>query len=82
MGIQPFGHIALESMRHAGYSFRDALCELIDNSLWHGNAKNVKIDCTMLAETSSNDRRHFDEVFVADNGEGMDYKTKVISNRI
>ena len=82
MGTKPFTNIALESMRHAGYSFRDALCELIDNSLWHGNAKNIKIDCTMLAETSSNDRRHFDEIFVADDGDGMDYDTLATSPQI
>ena len=44
MSISPFTNRALDAMRHSGYPFSAALCELIDNSIWHGQAKNIKID--------------------------------------
>jgi len=70
MGIPPFDNRALESMRSSGYSFRDALCELIDNSIWHGLAKNIQINISWDDRTE--ERLRLQEVFVADNGVGMD----------
>ena len=36
--------MALKSMKSSGYELKDALCELIDNSLWHGDAENVNVE--------------------------------------
>lgn len=69
MGILPFDNQALLSMRSGGYSFRDALCELIDNSIWHGQAKNIHIDISW--NQTAGERMRLREVFVADNGVGM-----------
>jgi len=44
-GINPFDSgAAIDAIRNGGYAFKDALCELIDNSIWHGQAKNMQID--------------------------------------
>tara|TARA_B100000686_G_scaffold48450_1_gene51795 strand:+ start:1132 stop:2967 length:1836 start_codon:yes stop_codon:yes gene_type:complete len=73
-GIKPFTNRALDAMRHSGYPFSYALCELIDNSIWHGQAKNIKIDYTLHNQSSETERLRFDEVFVSDDGIGMDYE--------
>ena len=70
-GIHPFGFKAIDSMRSGGYAFRDALCELIDNSIWHGQAKNIQINLSWLDRSRSTELMRFKEVFVADNGVGM-----------
>ena len=58
MGIQPFDNQALLSMRSGGYSFTDALCELIDNSIWHGNAKMTRIGMSWNVIKSEIGRAH------------------------
>ncbi len=75
MGINPFENIAIESMKSSGYALKDSLCELIDNSLWHGNAKNVEIKISWNEAQSKNSRPYINEAYVADNGLGMDVKT-------
>jgi hypothetical protein len=82
MGIQPFDNLALDAMRSSGYAFKDALCELIDNSLWHGNAKDVQIVCSWLNKESKTERMNLREVYVADNGNGMDSDTLALSVQI
>jgi len=69
LGINPFSPKAIDAMRNGGYAFRDALCELIDNSIWHGKAKNVQINLSWDPQAIGTMR--FDEVFVADDGVGM-----------
>ena len=75
MGIKPFENIALSSMKSSGYALKDSLCELIDNSLWHGNAKNIEIKISWNEAQSKNSRPYISQVYVADNGLGMDVKT-------
>ena len=75
LGIKPFENIALASMKSSGYALKDSLCELIDNSLWHGNAKNVEIKISWNKAASKNSRPYINEAYVADNGLGMDVKT-------
>ena len=58
-------------MKSSGYALKDSLCELIDNSLWHGKAKNVEIKISWNDEISKNSRPYINEVCVADNGTGM-----------
>lgn len=82
MGIYPFDHLALESMRSSGYAFKDALCELLDNSIWHGQAKNMEIKCSWLDKTSRTERMNLKEVFVVDDGIGMDVDTLSLSVQI
>jgi len=79
MGIQPFDNQALLSMRSGGYSFTDALCELIDNSIWHGNAKMTRIGMSWNVIKSV---KRLSEVFVSDNGSGMDSDTLAKSVQI
>ena len=71
VGIHPFDPNAIDSMRSGGYAFKDSLCELIDNSIWHGQAKNIQINLSWLDKSRSTDLMRFKEVFVADNGVGM-----------
>lgn len=78
MGITPFDNKALSSMRSGGYSFRDALCELIDNSIWHGNAKNTNIQISFTDNES--DHMRLREVCVSDDGVGMN--TDVLSRAV
>ena len=82
MGIQPFDPLALSAMRSSGYAIKDALCELIDNSIWHGEAKNIEIKMSWLDESSKTSRSYLKEVFVADDGEGMDQDTLGLSVQI
>ena len=82
MGIQPFDPLALSAMRSSGYALKDALCELIDNSIWHGEAKNIEIKMSWLDESSKTSRSYLKEVFVADDGEGMDQDTLGLSVQI
>ena len=70
-GIHPFDSNAIDSMRSGGYAFKDSLCELIDNSIWHGQAKNIQINLSWLDRSKSTEVMRFKEVFVADNGVGM-----------
>jgi len=78
MGILPFDNQALLSMRSGGYSFRDALCELIDNSIWHGLAKNTHINISW--DQTTGQRMRLREVFVADDGVGMN--KDILSNAV
>jgi len=70
-GIQPFQALAIDAMRSGGYAFKDALCELIDNSIWHGQAKNIQINFSWQPRSTSTESMRFAEVFVTDNGVGM-----------
>ena len=74
MGINIFENIAIESMKSSGYALKDSICELIDNSLWHGKAKNVDIKISWHEATSKNSKPHIKELYVADNGTGMSVK--------
>ena len=78
MGIQPFHPGAIDAMRNGGYAFKDALCELIDNSIWHGQTKNVQININWDQQQVGHMR--LSEVFVADNGIGMNQDT--LSNAV
>lgn len=82
MGIQPFNSLALEAMASSGYALKDALCELIDNSLWHGLAKNVDIQMSWLDKTSKTSTMNLKEVAVIDNGIGMNSETLALSVQI
>jgi len=73
--ISPFNPMALKSMKSSGYELKDALCELIDNSLWHGDAENVNIELSWDEKTSKSSRPHLKEIFVTDDGNGMDITT-------
>ena len=71
-GINPFDSgSAIDAIRNGGYAFKDALCELIDNSIWHGQAKNMQIDISWNTRSTSTERMSLEEVFVTDNGVGM-----------
>jgi len=48
------------------------LCEIIDNSLGHGEAKNIQINFKWNEKHAKSDPDRFDEVFIADDGLGMD----------
>ena len=61
MGINIFENIAIESMKSSGYALKDSICELIDNSLWHGKAKNVDIKISWHEATSKNSKPSFEE---------------------
>ena len=82
MGIQPFDPLALSAMKSGGYEIKDALCELIDNSIWHGNAKNMEIKLSWLDLSSRNSRSYLKELFIADDGIGMDRDTLSLSVQI
>ena len=82
VGIQPFDSMALDAMRSGGYALKDALCELIDNSLWHGSAKNIDIKISWLNKTSKNSRMNLEEISISDNGIGMDKDTLSLSVQI
>ena len=71
-GINPFDSgSAIDAIRSGGYAFKDSLCELIDNSIWHGKAKNIQINLSWLDRSTSTEVIRLKEVFVADNGVGM-----------
>lgn len=72
MGIKPFHPRALKSMKSGGYEIGDAVCELIDNSIWHGGANKVEIK---LFWDSMNKKGRLTELFIADNGSGMSKET-------
>jgi hypothetical protein len=80
LGIKPFHSNAINAMRNGGYEFRDALCELIDNSIWHGQAKNIQINLSWDPESIG--KMRFSEVFVTDNGKGMSSDTLADAVRI
>ena len=82
MGIQPFDPLALSAMRSGGYELKDSLCELIDNSIWHGEAKNIQIKISWLDQTSKTSRPYIKELFIADDGNGMDKDTLSMSVQI
>lgn len=74
--------MALDAMRSGGYALKDALCELIDNSLWHGDAKNIDIKISWLDKSSKTSRMNLEEISIADNGIGMDIDTLSLSVKI
>jgi len=74
LGISIFENKAIESMKSSGYALKDSVCELIDNSLWHGKAKNIEIKISWNDIISKNAKPYINEVHVADNGTGMDVK--------
>ena len=82
MGIQPFDPNALDAMRSSGYALKDALCELIDNSIWHGQSKNIEIKCSWLDKTSKTSRMNLKEIIVADDGNGMSPEVLALSVQI
>ena len=82
-GINPFDSgSAIDAIRSGGYGFKDALCELIDNSIWHGQAKNMQIDISWNTRSTSTQRMSLHEVFVADNGVGMTTENMITAVQI
>jgi len=81
MAVHYFDPNGVESLKHNGY--RDtamALSELIDNSI---QANATKIEIVLVERLSSTGRREWlvNEIFVVDNGDGMDNKTLETSLR-
>ncbi|MCV0411383.1 ATP-binding protein [Nitrosarchaeum sp.] len=72
--IPPFSPRLLLSLRESGYKFEDSLCEIIDNSIGHGKAKNIQIKLFWEESRNRTDPDRLREVFVADDGIGMDEK--------
>ena len=78
MGINPFSPKAIDAMRNGGYAFRDALCELIDNSI-DADANEAEVwletDKFPYPVGTVSDVLSF---YVEDNGDGMDNPTESI----
>ena len=71
--VSPNPSALILSMRCIGYSFNNAIADIIDNSIT-ANASEVAINCTWNDDKPS--------IEIRDNGKGMDYKELVEAMRV
>jgi len=60
-------------IRNSALTFEASLFELIDNSIGHGDAKDIAVEIKWLEKILKTDRDRLREVAVIDNGKGMNY---------